>query len=381
MPVKKRTIAFIYHDLRIGGAEKELLAYMQSLDKIYSVHLLLTYASGELLSTLPPHVIVHEISGNSYLPDITHLYNLYNALKHINPDIVIGALQDINFNIMLVKQISRLPYKTIITEHIILSQWQKHIHTNWFKKLLVKFLYKQADLCIGQTMPILKDLKQNFGINNNKLYIVPNYVTWPDRTATPSLTPTDAIHKYIPYFLFVGRVTRQKNIIVLLHAYSRIVQQHKHQCPKLVIIGPHKHSHHEQQLNKLRIQNDVYFLGYKNNPWNYYKYAYATVIPSKVEGRCRAMVEAMMMKCPVISSNFTGHDDYITHNKDGLVFKRTSIQDLTNQLSYAITHAKDLKRMGESGYKRISAIYSKQFYNNYPKLIESAIQKVLTKLN
>lgn len=375
--MKKIIIAFVYHDFRIGGAEKEILAYMQSLNKHrYDIHLCLTYANGEMLSAVPTHVHIHEVSGNSYTLNATHIFNLYRTLKNINPDIVVGALQEINLNLMTVKLLSRLRYKAIITEHIILSEWQNHIHTHWLKKLIVRLMYNRADLCIVQTAPIYNDLKRHLGIPDHKLYIVPNYLTWP--SAAILKERTELPQSYIPFILFVGRITPQKNIAVLLHAYSRIVRTHKRGYPKLLIIGPHKHSHLGRLLSKLRIQKDVIFLGYKKNPWMYYMRAFATVIPSKIEGRCRAMVEAMMMKCPVISSNFTGHADYITHKKDGLVFNKTSVEHLTSILSYAITHPTELKRIGMTGYKRVSAAYNKRFYDTYSWVFESAIQKVLS---
>jgi len=368
----KITILFVYHSLSVGGTEKELIAYISHLNRDnYDIHLALTRVSGELLQDLPPYAHVHHTKGDSITPNIQYLFNLYRTIQKIKPSIVVGFMQDCNFNILLLKLITNLKYKVIASEQIILSEWQNLQQTPLLKRVLVAFLYRHADVCVGQTEPILKDLADNFGVSNQNLYIIPNYVI---PKIFRQYSKKQTLQTLQPYFLYVGRLAPEKNADLLLRAFYKIAQNHK--GVRMVIVGPHEHTPYPGLCRSLGIGDRVKFVGYVSNVTPYYRSSTALIIPSSVEGRSRVMIEAMIAGCPVISSDFVGSNSYFTHMVDGLVFKNNSLTNLANQMNYALTHPNSMRVMAECAEQNIKKIYARKLFPAYQKSINTVMNRV-----
>ena len=170
-------IAIVYHALRCGGAEKELLSYISMLDKNrYEVHILLTQKIGELLNNIPKHAHIHEVGGNSVKPNLTYLVSLYANLKKIEPSITLGFMQDICLSIGILHLLRLISGKFIISEQVVLSEWQKVKKTFFIKRVLISFLYKHADTILAQTQSIKDDLINNFSIHQNRIVVMPSYI-------------------------------------------------------------------------------------------------------------------------------------------------------------------------------------------------------------
>lgn len=372
--MKKQRVLFVYHSLHIGGAEKEMLAYISCLDKTkYSVHLALTKIEGELLTDVPAGASLHNVMGDSFKPDIKYLYNLYKIITTIKPSIVVGFMQDISFNILLIRALSHNSYKVIISEQIVLSQWQKVKKTSWLKKMLISILYRQANAIAGQAAPILRDLKQNFGIEREKLFLVPNFITKRDFDAKSPLIQRST--NASPYFLYVGRLAPEKNIELLLRAFA-ITSAHGSR-PELIIAGPFDNSYFQEICSTLGILRTVKFVGYVSDPQPYYRSAIALIIPSFVEGRSRVMIEAMLAHCPVICSDFVGHADYIRDNIDGMIFIQNSTKSLANKMQIALQRPKHLKRLARNAYQTIQKHFPNDYVPNYAKKVDQLFDTVL----
>lgn len=376
--MNKKKIVLVYHSLHIGGAEKELLAYIEHLDrKTYNIHLVLTHIDGELLSSVPKFVKIHCAQGNSYKPDFLHLINLFVRLRAIDPDVVVGFMQDICFNILLVRTILRLKFKTIVSEQVVLSQWQIVMKTSWVKKKLIKILYKKADACFAQSESIFEDLKTNFDINTKKLYLVPSYVS--PKIINQKGSRENQINKLSPYFLYMGRLVAEKNIEVLLSAFQHIYRYNRQ--VKLVIVGPHLDTYFDSVCSSLKIQNRVIFEGYTDSPGYYYSKALALVIPSPIEGRSRVMIEAMITSCPVICADFPGHERYIRHLDTGLTYPSSSIEKLAHLLTYVLNHNREVNQMASRARDYISKKHLNIHFYSYPTKLNLIFKSVIMNHN
>ena len=83
-------------------------------------------------------------------------------------------------------------------------------------------------------------------------------------------------------------------------------------------------SENNPQLKKLSkeigIDKQVFFLGFKDNPYKYMKRSTIFVFPSLYESFGIAMVEAMSCGVPVIATkSYEGIEDIIEHGKTGLL--------------------------------------------------------------
>lgn len=60
--------------------------------------------------------------------------------------------------------------------------------------------------------------------------------------------------------------------------------------------------------------------------------------------------EAQACKIPVITADFGGMKEYVSHHKNGLLFEHRNIESLKEQLIYAIQHPNKMQKFGEKGY-------------------------------
>lgn len=367
-----KKIAFVYHSLAGGGAEKELLAYVTHLNKDdYEVHFLLTRMEGELLSTAPSSIHFHEVPGDSNSPSLRHLLRLSYCLWQIKPTIVIGCMQDIHFNILVVRLITRLQTKIILSEQVVLSEWQKVKKTPYVKKMLIKYLYKLADAYFVQSESIRDDLHRYIGVDSNKIFLLPSFVQ-PNEFSGHTHRNKKTVRQ--PYFLYVGRLDPEKNIGLLLRAFHTL-WQNNHRI-RLIILGTHKNTEYDKLCQLLNITSAVEFKGFIPDPYHYYDKAIALIIPSFVEGRSRVMIEAMLSGCPVITSDFIGHERYITNNVTGFVFRRDSEAELTKLMEFSIRSPRALQTIAKKAKTFITKTHINIHFRLYKKTLAEALMRI-----
>jgi L-malate glycosyltransferase len=140
--------------------------------------------------------------------------------------------------------------------------------------------------------------------------------------------------KYSPsksdYFLFVGHLSQNKGIQILLEAFSVFCQQNK--SYKLLIAGDSTLPSYKLSLidflNEKGIGDRVSFLGHRNDVDQLMHSATALIVPSLNEAFGRITAEAMFNGCLVIGKNSGGTKEIIDLIGTGLLFD--SVEELAN---------------------------------------------------
>ena len=130
--------------------------------------------------------------------------------------------------------------------------------------------------------------------------------------------------------LSVGRLTKQKNQIIILRAFKFFLKSFPDY--KLILIG------HGKDYNKLRnlafnigIKKNVEFLGWKKNLKKFYLSSKMFVFPSLYEGLPNALIDSVNYNLPPISSKCSGADDIL--GKDFRYFvSRDDYKDLSKKM-------------------------------------------------
>jgi len=105
------------------------------------------------------------------------------------------------------------------------------------------------------------------------------------------------------YFINIGHLNHQKNQKDLIYAY-KILKEHGIK-EKLLIIGDgEKKEELKNLIKELNLENDIFLLGKKENPYKYLKRAKFYISTSLYEGFPGVFVEANILKVPIISYNF-----------------------------------------------------------------------------
>jgi glycosyltransferase involved in cell wall biosynthesis len=312
-------------------------------------------------------------------PDIVHFHNLHYASGPVviraakragipvvqtlhNFRLLCPSALLLHNNALFVESLrSKFPWKAIRRKVYHNSFFQTFwlSFVTWFHK--IAGTWKMCDRYI-----VLTDFSKNifarssFGIPAAHFIVNPNFVTFP---GTPG-----AVRKN--HFLFVGRLSPEKGINVLLDA----VCNSGHEL-HIAGDGPLKESIKEL----CRRNRKIHYLGQldKKNVLQAMRECTALIFPSIwYEGMPMTILEAFSAGTPVIASNCGAMTEMISHRYDGLLFKTGDSEDLAEKLNYWQSLADNEKKMySANALKEHNKKYSpEQYKKRLLKIYNDAIK-------
>lgn len=140
-------------------------------------------------------------------------------------------------------------------------------------------------------------------------------------------------------------------------AIKVFVQVHQ-QFPKirLLLVGDKTSSQFYSQLAKLTkeyaIENNICFTGKRDDIPQILKASDIFILPSRSDGLCLALIEAMASGLPCIASDVGGVSEVITHGEDGLLFERENSKQLAQAIIRLIKDKKLQKKLSSQASVR-----------------------------
>lgn len=131
--------------------------------------------------------------------------------------------------------------------------------------------------------------------------------------------------------LFIGRLTKQKNILFLINALNYIFKKQKNL--KLFIIGEGEEKKNIVKLiQQLKLENKVYLLGFQENVYSYLQNCKCFVLSSLWEDPGYVLIEAAMANTVIISSNCpNGPSEILENGNAGYLFKSNNFEDFNTK--------------------------------------------------
>ena len=194
-----------------------------------------------------------------------------------------------------------------------------------------------------------------YGIPNEKLHHIPTFFNIKENN--PEVV-------YKPYFLFVGRIEKQKGLMTLIKAFENTTFE-------LKIIGFSNDGYEDELKRYLESkQHHIEFLGRKSfdEIIPYLKSCLCTLVPSEwYDNFPNVVLESYAYKKAVIATNFGSLKYMVEDGKTGMTFKYQDIEDLRSKISYIYEHQQDAKHMGDAAYQILVEKYSPAIH--YDKLM------------
>jgi glycosyltransferase involved in cell wall biosynthesis len=173
-------------------------------------------------------------------------------------------------------------------------------------------------------------------------------------------TDTNITEKRKKEIVTVGRITDQKNQMLLLKAFKEINLKYPDYVLKLYgdIQDNKVYDKMIKYISENRLEGKVIFMGLKTDIGDYIKDACAFVLPSDYEGMPNALIEAMVLGLPVISTDCPcgGPKMLIEDKKNGMLVPVGDKNALEKVLEYMITHEKEAGNMGQEARKLIELV-------------------------
>lgn len=335
-----KKVAFILGSMSRGGAERVIsILSNQYVEQDWNtdIALLLSY---QVDYELDDRIRVLNFAGNTtnrILRAPMWLWNIRKYVKTEKPDTIVSFVARINVLVLL----ACLGLKT----KIVVSERNDPCFDGRgaVTRILTKMLYPKAEKVIFQT----RRVKDQF---NEK--VQRNGVVIPNPISVSVSTKKEREKKIVS----VGRLTQQKNQKMLIEAFAAAVTKYPEYA--LYIYGEGDlRQELENKAKELGVSDKVFLPGNLLHVHEEIANAEFFVLPSDYEGLSNALLEAMVMGLPCISTDCAGSDEYIQNGKNGLLIPVGDTKAMVNAILYMMEHAEEREMFGTEG-KRVSDIVS-----------------------
>ena len=210
-----------------------------------------------------------------------------------------------------------------------------------FIAMISRFAYRQADLIYLATEDDANFVTGYFKIPRDKIQIRPNWID------TSIFAPQD-VKKQDNKILFVGRLTSQKNLPLLMDALALMKED-----ITLDLVGQGELADDIKHYAMLKEVN-VNFLGRVNNEDlpELISASSIFVLPSKFEGNPKTLLEAMSCGAAVLGTSVEGIASVIQDGISGLLAKEDAA-DIAQKLSILLKDKKLQQQLGLAARQQI----------------------------
>ena len=188
---------------------------------------------------------------------------------------------------------------------------------------------------------------------------------------------TLAIPRAARVVLFIGRVTRDKGMVELADAFSRL----KAADPEayLVVVGPTEPKRDPLPpalLQALESDQRIRMIGYDPEPEKYLAMADLLCLPSYREGFGNVVIEAGALGVPTIGTRINGLRDAVVDGVTGLLVPPKDAETLADALSSLLKDDAKRKQMGNAARERARNLFDSRIVNRrvlgeYERLLRS----------
>lgn len=367
-----KKILYVFPSLGAGGAEKAAILVANQLRSQYKYNVTFFTFTFNLYykKLLDPEIelIQNDLYNKStrfqriFSTYVRYVVCLNRFLKQRDFDIVVSGYEfDPELPIMQLKilsllMLSRRKERFIsILQNSLKGMNRPHSKSrNRFVLAIISYLRLFVfDGIIVVSNRILEEIPR-FG--QKRVVVIPNpvdqsYVLRRSKIKIPTLH-----HTFVrtPYLINVARISWQKNQLCLLKAFNFIKRETNE---NLVLVGYMTDKEYYDELQEFIEENylseRVLYVGTPENHYPYLRKADAFVFSSRYEGHPLAVLEAMALKIPIISTKYIGYDGLLSEKNSILVEPEDDKQLAAAML--AITNKKvNIDILVQNAYKQIA---------------------------
>lgn len=230
-------------------------------------------------------------------------------------------------------------------------------HRSLFMRLMTNMAFRRAHKIVFQTKRVQS--YYNMSIQRNSV-IIPNPINVTDTAEGP----------FLPKIVSVGRLQPQKNHKMLIAAFAEVLKRHPNYSLVIYGEGPLR-SELETLIKDKGLTHAVQLPGNVNNVHTCIRDAEMFVLPSDYEGLSNALLEAMAIGLPCISTNCAGSDEVIEDGINGLITPVGDQERLTAAIDRLITSKELQEYLRRNALETAKQFNSITVYNQWKNLIEN----------
>lgn len=359
----KTTILFYINAIHDGGAERVILQLAHRFSESgYRSILVTSFVDNDFEYPIPDGVErismeSQEIKQSRFKRNLDRIRKLRKYCKEYNPAVLVSFMAEPNFRAICAA--FGLPVKTVVS----VRNDPDREYGGKLGRFIGKVMLPMADGCVFQTddakMWFPKKLQSKSAVIMNettKEFFNIEYVGGND-------------------IVTLGRLAGQKNHKLLIEAFASIADKYPGTDLKIYGDGPLKESLC-QLIEKMNMSERIHLMGSTKNVGEVLSTAKIFVLSSDYEGMPNALLEALTVGVPAISTDCPcgGPKALIKNGVNGLLVKIRDKEELTAALKYMLDNGKAADEMGRKAKECAAKYHPDNIFSEWKNYIEYVIK-------
>lgn len=281
-------VLFVTNSLGFGGAAKILSFVANTLDKSKFEIGIYNFNTSPTMQAINDNIKVFTDKANNkrIIRRLVQVNNIVKKIRLYRPDVVISFLTMPNFLSVIAGKLTHIP--------VIISERGDPYQPIAFGDKVLQFFTSFADGAVFQTEAARDYYPKRL---RKKSCVIANPVVVKDDSIIANIeSPEDVIS-------FAARFeNRQKRQDIMLEAFKIVNERYPEMILKLYGSGPDE-NYIRNIANAMGIEDKVMFMGLSNNPTKEIYNSKVFVLTSDYEGIPNALIEAMAIGMPVVSTD------------------------------------------------------------------------------
>ncbi len=114
----------------------------------------------------------------------------------------------------------------------------------------------------------------------------------------------------------------------------------------------------KKQVNKLDITGNVMFAGFRRDIGELLSIMDLFVLTSHLEGLCTSLMDAMLMKLPVVATTAGGIPEVVVDKETGILVPPKTPKALADAIIQLLSNKEEARKMGERGLERVKTMFN-----------------------
>jgi glycosyltransferase involved in cell wall biosynthesis len=356
----KLKVLFVIYSIHGGGAERQMLNLLHSIDRTAFQPMLAVFACHSIEEQLlPPDVPFYYLKTTKRPASLFHIVNLKKLIEQVQPDRIVSFMWSVNAIAVIAARISRHKTSVIISERTFLSLSIYRYAFPWLRKQLLCRVYPQAQKVISVSNAVADDLINRFNVPREKSIVIYNGVAISSVMEQGDCLVDMTLKK--PFIIGVGGLNKTKNFPLLIAAFIKV----KEYVPELqlLILGAGSEM---QSLRKMiasfHAENDIFLPGAVKNPYAYMAKAELFVLSSDYEGLPNVVLEAMVCKVPVIATDCSsGIREILQHEVTGMLTPVNAVGPLADTIRLMLENKGKARAMAEAAFINVQKHHTLEY--------------------
>ena len=347
-----KKILFVIYALNNGGAERSLVNLLTEIDpNKYEIDLLLFAKEGMFLTQVPDNVNIVQgpkilealytqkkenknakLKAYKYVATVlSHIcekgLQAQNAYRWIKFYSKITPRLEKKYDLAIAYISRDIMY--YVDEKVDADKKMVFIHNDYRaaghpKKYDEPYL-KRMDAIVTISDTCAEVLEEEFPDLREKIYNLPNIISSGAIRKRASEKKVEEFWKYDGLkIVSVGRLNVQKGFDFAIDA-AALLKEKQMKFKWLILGNGELMSELSDQIKKKQVENEIFLIGPRENPYSYMKSADIVVQTSRWEGKSVVLDEAKIIGTPIVTTNYPTAKDQILNEKEGVIVDMNSV--------------------------------------------------------